>query len=88
METYAVPLGALIVSLATLIFTGLTLRGKAQEAHVQTVEQQLTLRVSDLSREVEECKKARDRFEQQIGVLRDENLTLLQKLVKLENGGH
>ena len=92
METYAVPLGALIVSLATLIFTGLSLRGKAQEAHVESVDRRLAdardefdRRLGEADRRLAECERARDEFYRIIGQLKDDNLRLLQKLTR--NGG-
>ena len=85
METYAVPLGALIVSLATLVFTGLSLRGKAQEAHVESIDRNLADARAEIDRRLSECEKARDEFYRIIGQLKDDNLRLLQKLTK--NGG-
>ena len=85
METYSVPLGALVVSLATLIFTGLSLRGKAQEAHVASIDRSLADARAEFDRRLAECERARDEFHQMIIELKDDNLRLLQKLTK--NGG-
>lgn len=55
MEIYAVPLAALIVSLATLLLTSVSLRSKAGSAMVYTMREELT----QLKAEVDACHRER-----------------------------
>ena len=57
----AIPLAALIVSLGTLVFTGLELREKADGQHVRTVEG----RVAYLEHELELCESTRSALERE-----------------------
>jgi len=66
-------LGALIVSLATLIFTGMSLR---QRAHVD--------RVAELERAVAACEKRDEQKAREISRLKDENFDLMRRLFDVE----
>jgi len=72
----AIPLGALIVSLAALIFTGMGVRHR----DLEKVEARLAAteaRLERAERKLAVCEAARDD-------LRSENLGLLQRLVAVE----
>ena len=89
METWAIPLGALIVSLATLIFTGMMMRQKAEVAQVASVEARIQRAEDDLRRaadELRECRIDRERYLNDLKSLREENLELMKKAV-WANGG-
>ena len=57
----SIPLAALVVSLGTLVFTGLELRQKADGRHVLTVEG----RVAYLEHQLEQCEAARTALERE-----------------------
>ena len=57
----SIPLAALVVSLGTLVFTGLELREKADGRHVQTVEG----RVAYLEHQLELCEAERTALERE-----------------------
>ena len=70
METYAVPLAALIVAVGTLLYAVLAARGKADGSYVE----QLKERVERLEEALRICEERRE-------VLERENLRLLRALV-------
>lgn len=86
METWAVPLGALIVSLATLVFSSISLRQRATEAHVDAVERGIRDELAAVRAQLKGCEEDRLRYLGDLKSLRDENLDLMRKLV-LANGG-
>ena len=62
METWVVPLAALIVSLSTLIFGAISLGGKANGDFTQSLNTRLNDAISEidhLKREVRECHQER-----------------------------
>ena len=86
MEAWAVPFGALVVSLATLVFTGLSLRQRATEAHVDAVERGIRDDLASVKEKLRGCEEDRLRYLGDLKSLRDENLDLMRKLVRA-NGG-
>ena len=86
METWAVPLGALIVSLATLVFTSVNVRQRATEAHVDAVERGIREELTAVKQKLAGCEEDRLRYLGDLKSLRDENLDLMRKLVRA-NGG-
>ncbi len=79
MELFAIPLGALLVSLATLVFTAMSLRQKADTGYVQSVESRVKVAEDKLTK----CEDARD-------ALQRENVELTRRLSHVEmkvNGG-
>lgn len=71
MEMWVIPLGALIVSLFTLMFGAVSLRDKATAAHANGLERRFDRVESDLR----DCVQERSRLER-------ENLRLMRELLK------
>ena len=71
-----VALGALLVSVATLVLTGYAMSKSAQKGFVETLNQ----RVERLENEVADCERHRKQ-------LLEENLTLIRRLANVANGG-
>lgn len=70
MEAYAIPLASFIVSLATLVFSAISLRKKANETEVEMLRRRLT----EIEIELKTCHACMES-------LREENITLMKKLV-------
>ena len=70
-----IPFSALLISCATLIFSILGMRRKANGDRVETLHQ----KIERLERELSDAKR-------EIQRLRDENVTLLRKLFLAEGG--
>ena len=67
MEPYGIPLAALIVSLSTLAFSALSLRGKANGDALAVVEHRVVI----LEDQLEACQRQlKDRQDENIGLLR------------------
>ena len=74
MDTVMVPLGALIISLATLILTGLSMRRGAIRSYMADLESRISLLESKLG----DCEK--NRVE-----LRQREIELVTEIVKLRS---
>ena len=74
-EPWVVPLSALIVSVAALLLTGLTMRHSASSEYVRSLE----ARIERLERELTDTKR-------QLADARDENASLYQRLFKASGG--
>lgn len=73
--SYAIPLAAAIVSAATFLMSGLTVR-----------RQQETTRLVELEHEAAELRRLLADCDKLTRQLRDENTTLMRRILKLENG--
>jgi len=74
METYIIPLAAIIIAAGTLIFTALSIRSKADGGYVDQLER----RVERLESALKECHHERDKLQR-------ENIELMRKLVSSES---
>ena len=77
MESYAIPLGALIVSMTTLIFVGLGMRRQVMTAIDERASRNES-RIDLLERRLAECEQSK-------AVLQAENYRLMQRLMRLED---
>ena len=68
---YTIPLAALIISSASIFFTVLSLKNKANGDYVVSI----ATRVKILEEKIRECERHRDE-------LFDENISLMKKIVK------
>ncbi len=74
----AIPVAAVVISLATLIMTGLSLRGKASKEHLTETDERIKQMMSEISilqKRIEECERIRKE-------LFDNNVELMKKLIK------
>lgn len=79
---------AVTVSLATLI-TGMVARGRlAKVDEVRIMELNLRDQIKAVNAKWEECERGKDSIGRQLIELRSENIELLRRLVRLENGHH
>lgn len=90
LSLYSIPIAALILSAAALIYSGVGLRQKTQTDH----DSGLYLRIDDLEGQVELALREQERLqrrcsdlEKKIADLRTENFDLMKRLLKAENGG-
>lgn len=86
MESFAVPLGALIVSLASLVFTAISLRDKADDKHVTSVEERLKVAEAAL----QQCEAGRETDRLERVQFREEVAFWQKKVMQIEskmNGG-
>lgn len=74
-EPWAIPLAALIVSIAGIVFTWLTLRQTASNEYTQQLER----RIEHLERELESALKL-------VASTREENIDLLRRLFAATGG--
>ena len=93
MESWAVPLGALVVSVGALLYATLTGRQKADLSTLERSERVTEAKIASLETEVARCHDERDglRVEcdglrRDIRALRDENIDLMKRVLRLENG--
>jgi hypothetical protein len=77
-----IPVAALIFSAASITYSaiGLRQRTKVDYSSAQTA------RVDELQREVEQLRRDHERDVQRITELRETNVELMRRLVRLENG--
>ena len=73
MTDWAVPLGSLVISIATFIVMALTTRRKANESSVQNLE----ARVRQLEADLATCQRERS-------ALLQENIELMRRVVAAE----
>lgn len=76
IDQWVIPLSALFISMATLIFAAISLRGKQDTDHAVSVER----RIERVENELKECLKDRARLER-------ENLILLRDLIEHRREG-
>ncbi len=81
---YSIPLGALIVSVAALVY-GMS-RGKS--GTVGEIEKAMNDRIADLLEQLASAKIDNLECARRCDDLRTENIDLMRRLVRLENGGH
>ena len=76
MGNYGAALGALVVSLATLAMTALSLRHKASTDRCDSLDE----KIKELERHLDECEAGRR-------LLMSENVELMRRLVQIERKG-
>ncbi len=76
MESWAVPMAALVVSLATLIFGAISLRSKAEGK----VTDGIAARLDDAMRQIQGLETAVRECHQERAALQRENIELLRQL--------
>ena len=87
METWAVPLGALIVSLATLIFAAISLRGKANLDHTNGIDRRVERQGVELQRVIAaeaQCQKEKADAYREIAALHRENVDLMRRVINAD----
>ena len=62
---FAIPLSALVVSLATLVFSAISLKRKANGNDLEKVE----IKIARLEQELKECRAENDRLQRQYHTL-------------------
>ena len=79
--TYAIPLAALIVSLATLVFAAISLKKKASNGWVQRVEDRLAAELRECRENLKQCHEENRAHERRIDELNGVNMSLLKELL-------
>ena len=77
----AIPLAALIVSVATLIFASISLKKKASNGWVQRVEDRLAAELKQCQQNLKECHEENRAHERRIEELNNVNMGLLKELL-------
>jgi hypothetical protein len=80
------PIAAIVVSLATFVFTQIRAQRVDDRAAAKTTVQLLLTQIEALLSEVDDLRRHQTRMEQQHNDCERERLVLLQKLVDLQHG--
>ena len=81
MNTYAIPLAALAVSLVTLLISRIDARRAANGKYVESIE----VRLTRVEAELDSCLKMKERIEAQHSALLAENISLMRSLTRQDS---
>ncbi len=89
-SAYSIPIAALIISVATLVYSGLSIRQKSevdQEGLLYERIDDLEGRLAVAETHTESCEKRCAALERKMKDLKDENFSLMRRVLRMENDG-